>query len=90
MIIALLTDFDWWQLDVFYAQRKKTPDKISMKRERLDSGTHQNVTKRVMTLKKCHQSEKIGGFLMIFYDLKSGYHYHITTIISTKINCLRS
>lgn len=23
---------------------------------------------------------------MIFYDLKSGYHYHITTIISTKIN----
>lgn len=25
---------------------------------------------------------------MIFYDLKSGYHYHITTIISTKINCL--
>lgn len=48
MVTALLTDFDRWQF----------PDKISIKRERLDSGTHQNVTKRVMTLRKYHQSEK--------------------------------
>lgn len=57
----------------FYVS-KNTPDKTSMKRERLDGRKHENVTKRVMTLRKYHQSDRkiVVFFSLIFYDFKSG------------------
>lgn len=57
MVTALVTDFDRWQLDVFYAQRKKS-DKISMKRERSDSREHESESKRVLSLRMYHHFER--------------------------------
>lgn len=63
-----------------FTHSEKNPDKISIKRERLDSGTHQNVTKRVMTLRKYHQSEKNRRFFndILWFKIwiSLSYHYY--------------
>lgn len=63
MVTALVTDFDRWQLDVFYAQRKKS-DKISMKRERSDSRKHESESKRVLSLRMYHHFERKVDFCL--------------------------